>query len=356
MGVDGFAGSWQGMVMYVHHSIWTGYLRMAAVRCCAGLLAAALLANLAGCPDMGSIVLPATQGTPDRVPPAGLCRVSLTNQASYTAFVQVDCYIGQTVVHHTEVVLAPANTSDTNSSMTGGWDEADRVVIAATINSSRGKPMWSEEKTYLLGTDFQDSDTIIYAVIYPPTADTPVAIAYADSVVSAGSTVMLDGSASYGPGGLPLSYSWEQISGPAVSLVDTDKAVASFAVPTSGTSGTLVFRLTVSDGLQSAADEVSVAIANRAPVASVTAATSVNEGNPVSLDGTYSFDPDGDPLTYKWEQISGTPVTITNADKAIASFTAPPVGVSDTLIFRLTVSDGQLTGAKEWSVVVQHVF
>jgi MYXO-CTERM domain-containing protein len=51
-------------------------------------------------------------------------------------------------------------------------------------------------------------------------------------------------------------------------------------------------------------------------------------------------DAEGDTLTYTWEQIGGTSVTLTGADTLTPSFTAPSTANGDTLGFLLTVSDG----------------
>jgi hypothetical protein len=64
----------------------------------------------------------------------------------------------------------------------------------------------------------------------------------------------------------------------------------------------------------------------------------------VTLDGSQSVPanvPTG-PVTFKWTQLSGTAVTLTNATTASAKFTAPAVAVGATaaLTFKLTVTPG----------------
>jgi len=56
----------------------------------------------------------------------------------------------------------------------------------------------------------------------------------------------------------------------------------------------------------------------------------------IQLDGTGSFDPDGDPITFAWQQIAGPAVALANATTARPSFTAAE---GQTYSFRLTVKD-----------------
>ena len=63
--------------------------------------------------------------------------------------------------------------------------------------------------------------------------------------------------------------------------------------------------------------------------------TSVAAGT-ITLNGSGSYDPDGDPITFNWQQISGANVVIQNANSAVATFTA---AAGTTYSFRLTVKD-----------------
>jgi len=56
----------------------------------------------------------------------------------------------------------------------------------------------------------------------------------------------------------------------------------------------------------------------------------------ITLDGSASYDPLGETLTYSWVQISGPTVTITNANAVKASF---PASAGATYVFRLTVKN-----------------
>ncbi len=60
------------------------------------------------------------------------------------------------------------------------------------------------------------------------------------------------------------------------------------------------------------------------------------EAGTVTLDGSRSYDPDGDPITYQWTQESGTPVALSAPTAATTTFTA---ALGQAYIFRLTVKD-----------------
>jgi hypothetical protein len=58
----------------------------------------------------------------------------------------------------------------------------------------------------------------------------------------------------------------------------------------------------------------------------------------VTLDGSASFDPDGDPITFQWSQVSGPAVELSGATSSKATFRSAE---GQSYSFRLTVKDNQ---------------
>lgn len=151
--------------------------------------------------------------------------------------------------------------------------------------------------------------------------------------------IVLDGSASNDPENDTLSYTWTQLSGSSVNLVNPDSATPSFSAP--NINDTLSFSLIVNDGeLNSIADTVSVAIEkiNTLPTAHAGVDRYVGSLSVVALNGTLSEDLDNDPITFTWSQLSGPSVILNDINAAKPIFTADTDG---QLIFSLTVNDGQ---------------
>jgi len=79
-------------------------------------------------------------------------------------------------------------------------------------------------------------------------------------------------------------------------------------------------------------------IVNRVSVANAGTDQSVNELSVVTLDGSASSDPDGNPLTYKWSAPVG--ITLNSTSAAKPTFTAPEVTVNTDYTISLVVNDG----------------
>lgn len=142
----------------------------------------------------------------------------------------------------------------------------------------------------------------------------PIANAGPDQTVNEGDLVTLDGSGSNDPDGDQLTYTWTQLAGPIVTLSDSHAVKPTFTAPDVLSGGeTLTFQLTVDDGhLSSDPDAVDITVknVNHPPAANAGADQTVNGGSLVTLDGSASFDPDSDPLTYSWLQTAGPLVQV----------------------------------------------
>jgi lysophospholipase L1-like esterase len=77
---------------------------------------------------------------------------------------------------------------------------------------------------------------------------------------------------------------------------------------------------------------------NASPTANAGPDLNHDEQTLVILDGSGS---DGNIVTYLWSQTGGVPVSLNNANSAIANFVAPEVTQDTLLSFRLTVTDDQ---------------
>lgn len=126
------------------------------------------------------------------------------------------------------------------------------------------------------------------------------AFAGADRTVATGATVALDGSGSYAPDGLPLTFDWTLESRPPGSA--SALAGATTATPTlvPDLAGTYVVALTVtarSGG--TATDSVTITAANLPPTADPGGDRDVYVGTTVPLVANAAA-PDGEPISYLW--------------------------------------------------------
>ena len=107
--------------------------------------------------------------------------------------------------------------------------------------------------------------------------------------------------------------------------------------------------LTVSDGWDSiASDIVIVTVTNGVPNANAGAYQSRSKDAPVTPDGSASMDPDGDPLSYRWRQVTGPSKILVGATNETATFTPTTSG---TYAFSPTVDDDERNSSASYDSV-----
>ena len=158
------------------------------------------------------------------------------------------------------------------------------------------------------------------------------------AVAAGGSTVTLTGIASPGSSGSEdaLSYAWQQLSGPVVTLTGATAKVATFTAPSPG--GALSFRFTASDVTGASASTTVSLRSNTAPVVDAIPGVSVRAGQPVTFTAT-GTDAEGDTLTFA---ATGLPAGATFSSAGVFNWSA---AVAGTYTVSVTASDGTLTSA-----------
>ncbi len=92
---------------------------------------------------------------------------------------------------------------------------------------------------------------------------------------------------------------------------------------------------------------------NQAPIAHAGIDRTVLSESLVNLDGSASFDPDGNAITYQWTQTGGPVVSLSSPTVVNPAFTAPTVQIPTVLVFQLTVSDGFASSSATVRITVE---
>ena len=182
------------------------------------------------------------------------------------------------------------------------------------------------------GSGLLDANLVLVAV--GPDV-TPTAAANTDQVVAPGSLVTLNGTASKAFGSKTIqSYQWTQTGGtPTVTLSTPTAATTSFTAPS---TGTLTFRLRVTDNAGKVGDDFISVRANNPPALNpAPPSQSATSGNVVTFT-VAGTDPDGDALTYVATSASNVPLSALAPNGTFTWNTAGMPGGNYTLIYFAT--------------------
>jgi hypothetical protein len=170
--------------------------------------------------------------------------------------------------------------------------------------------------------------------------DAPVANAGPDQIGVPAGQITLDGSGSFDPEGDELTYQWQQVSGPSVSIAGMNTARASFTAAEGQSYG---FRLTVRDPQgQQAVDTVTVTTTSREAVQIV----------------RFQASPDrirmGEQSTIDWQVLNADSVTITEIGSVGGNGTRN-VSPARTTQYRLTARNSVGEASATTTVVVEEL-
>ena len=118
----------------------------------------------------------------------------------------------------------------------------------------------------------------------------------------------------------------------------------------------IVMTCTVSDGRLSASDSMTIKVNNLLTLDIVADAGPdriVNENVRIALDGSNSYDPENQPISFMWTQIAGESVSLSSATSDKPSFVSPTVANNQIKIleFELRVYDDNGRSATDTVVI-----
>ncbi|NOX43499.1 MAG: DUF1588 domain-containing protein [Gammaproteobacteria bacterium] len=171
----------------------------------------------------------------------------------------------------------------------------------------------------------------------------PVANAGANIEVEfeAGALVNLNGSGTDVDPLDVLTYKWAFILKPLDSTATLNNTTIANPQFTPDKAGNYIAQLVVNDGKLDSNPKTVIIAVNTKPSADAGDAKTANTNTLVTLDGSASFDPDGDDLTYQWEITlsPGSTPALNNATTSAANFTPLNTG---TYTVQLIVNDGKI--------------
>src|SRR5207247_2444823 len=131
----------------------------------------------------------------------------------------------------TAILLNDSSSTVTTFTAPNVNSEDGTLTFDLTVNDNKGQARADSVNIFIQNID------------QPPVADAGL-----DRTVNAGTLIGLNGTGSSAPDNSSLTYSWTQINGPSVELIDANTTTPSFAAPLVDVNGEiLTFKLTVTD-------------------------------------------------------------------------------------------------------------
>ena len=254
------------------------------------------------------------------------------------------------VIGGTQVTINGIGTDPDNDPLTYEWTQIsgdaitfDKSNPSFTFTAPEVSPTESKRMAFQLTvTDSEKqsaSDQVIIFVV--PENSAPIANAGPDRIVDENSSidVMCTGS---DPDGDMIEFSWSTSS--AVTIEQSSSPMTTVMIPSVVKDTPMELTCTVTDGQLFSSDSLTLTVRNVLNldiVADAGVDRIVNEMVNVSLDGSKSHDPENQPISYLWTQVSGEPVVLSSTTSIKPSFTSPTVanGEIKVLTFELKVYD-----------------
>ena len=196
--------------------------------------------------------------------------------------------------------------------------------------------------------------TVNITVTVCPVAATTVSITSVDDITpDENSTDVVTATPSMATGRTVSSYAWTTTNSSVISLSSTtiESPMLTFGNITTNTSATIGVTITDNTGATATASQAyTVQFMNQGPTASLTGSGAVAVNTAATMDGSTSYDIDGQSLTYAFSATNeGESFTSGGASSTSSwSFTPTEVG---TYTVTLTVSDGTLTNTATKTVL-----